>query len=221
MSTYGSIMLERKRFILEVGTGARPFPTTGERMIETHEYYIGINPGKEEALRLPKTLLRKDSKHTGEHDMFAADGRFLPFTDTSISEILFRNVFDSPDPERREHITTIYIPEDQRKTIQEARRVLKDGGLLVVAQTYTPHRAPFKEIKKLVETEGFVQTNQDELSIYDTRALSEYAFGWNDVNYTKFQDVDWKKHPPYVATFLKTADLNSDLVGRTHETYEV
>ena len=198
-------MTERKHFILEVGTGSRSILTTGERVIKADEHYIGSDLNPKTDFYIPRILLRTDAhEHKGAMDFINADGRSLPFQDESVSEIILRNVLDLQPldiPESREN--TIDNKEDQEKTIKEVLRVLEKGGKLTVIETYTPGRAPFGEIKELLEALEFTWADQNELMIYDTRTLFQYAFGQNDVNYTKYQDVDWKKHPPYVATFTK------------------
>ena len=81
-------------------------------------------------------MARKDKRAEKIH-LAAFDAKKMPFADSSIDEVVARNVFT---------IAT----EQMEEILREIYRVLKNGGKLTIAETYTPDWLP-KNFVRVVE----------------------------------------------------------------------
>lgn len=183
--------MQERRYIVEIGAGAYPFPNMGTRKIQKDEHYMGIDRFDDpiEFMRGKILLLHPtvQSRHNGRLHLIKGDGRMLPYRDESIDEVIFCNVFDEES-----QFNTLHTDELRGSVLRETMRILKKDGKVIVAQTATPKEAPFHEMKKLLESEGFQWIDESQLSIYITAKVALYnPLGSRD------------GFPPYVATFVK------------------
>ena len=133
--------------ILDIGCRDMPFPLTvklGKSIDFRKTHYVGIDID-EAKLKEGRNWLQgrgeENLRRPSKIDFIVCDSRNLPFKRRSFDTVVFRNflgdskIFDNP--------------------IDEAYRVLKDGGKLVIMETYTP-----KNAKELLEIPGFMGENR-------------------------------------------------------------
>ncbi len=213
-------MPEERKYIVEVGVGTKPFPTQGKRRMERDEAYIGIDTddlalvakylgrkhktGKE-SLDLAKDRIDQRLAKRRRYHLMYADGTSLPFSDQSISEVVFVNVFGYygiPIEEAEETTPKMQSP----LLIIEASRVLKPKGLVTVAETLTPNKSPFLILNELMKISGF-KCLTSLRNIESRKSILEYTenpFLRPDLTPTTY-------HPnrPYVARFQKSQELRN------------
>lgn len=113
------------RVFVEVGTNVLPVSFMGTKKFDAHEKYVGfdIRKGEIAGARQAHTVA-----HGGENaDFIQGSGERLPMKDESADELLFGNVFGDPS-----------LPASKARLLDEAERVLKIGGKLVIKETNTP-----------------------------------------------------------------------------------
>lgn len=183
-----------KHIIIEVGTGAEPFPTTGNKTINDGEYYVGVESNERLCMRAKTAIDRIKKPQIGETDIVWADARKLPLVNESVSEVIFCNVFGD---------LRIYTELD--KMVKESLRVLKEDGMLVVVETLTPRDASFKFTNRFLKRRGFEAISDP---INDLSRIWDFKS-----NITSNQsDEEWYG-APYIALFQKNeANLQQPLV---------
>src|SRR3989339_754278 len=129
--------------ILDIGCSDMPFPLTVklEKSVDfKNTHYVGIDID-EANLKEGRDWLRgrgeENFRRPSKIDFIVCDSRNLPFKKRSFDIVVFRNFLGNPK--------IFDNPTD------EAYRVLKDGGKLVIMETYTP-----KNAKELLEISGFM-----------------------------------------------------------------
>ncbi|MCX6811805.1 MAG: methyltransferase domain-containing protein [Candidatus Berkelbacteria bacterium] len=141
-----------KKIIIEIGTGAKPFPIVGKRKIKADEHYIGIEENKRETKAARDTLviweMLRGKKSSGKMDVLTTRAQNLPFQDNSVDEVVLSNLFCLLHHFKAEH-----AHRDQDLILAEINRVLKDGGKLTIIENSTP--TPAKEGLSEIEDAGF------------------------------------------------------------------
>ncbi len=120
------------KVFVEVGTNQLPVTFMAKREFKDNEMYVGIDTDAE-MVRFARHATREGQNAT----FIEARGEQLPLKNESVDEIFFGNVFGAPR-----------IPEHKKaKFLDEAERVLKTGGSLVIKETNTP--PDFAKLMKL------------------------------------------------------------------------
>ncbi len=151
---------EKKKLIVEIGFGSKPFPTVGRRKIAPLERYLGVDFGYnkdflQEAKNAVSKLGNNDKIHLVRGTAFS-----LPLGDQIASEVVFSNVFDFME----------YTQKSE--AIAEAKRILRRDGKVVVLQTYSSSLVPFDQLNSQFEYAGFRCVTK---SINSMRQIEEYA----------------------------------------------
>lgn len=123
---------------VEIGFGTNPAALAGSRTFNDDRAYFGIDAakgkydhvatgneyGQEVARCMADLAMRASSERPNENIEFAlGDGRNLPQDDNSVDELYMANVLTAP---------MAGADRARRELLQEATRVLKDNGKLVV-----------------------------------------------------------------------------------------
>lgn len=121
-----------KRIVVEVGTGGFPSFRRGNRQKKTDETYITLNLEKLDAQVDKYTMEDRKMK-----DVFPLVGnaQYVPLADNSVDELIFTNVFG--DPAGKYYIDP-KIESGYDKMLEEAVRILKPNGIIIITETYTP-----------------------------------------------------------------------------------
>jgi len=158
--------LENK-LLLEVGVGsgrnAKPL------LEKIRPYLIGLDLTRE-MLNNAKNKLLVYKQHS---ELILGDGEHLPFTDKAFDAILC--------------MSTMHYFEDQKKTLEECGRLLKEGGTFVYGDL-SPHEADCQEFfEKLERTISRVHRRYYKAS--ETKRLLET----NGFHVTKMKTIAYKK----------------------------
>ena len=120
------------KVFVEVGTNQLPVTFMAKREFKDNEMYVGIDTDAE-MVRFARHATGKGQNTT----FIEARGEQLPLKNESIDEILFGNVFGAPRISEQKKV----------QFLDEAERVLKTDGLLVIKETNTP--PDFAKLSKL------------------------------------------------------------------------
>lgn len=136
---------EGEKVIVEIGCGKTPFPLFGKRKLKENETYIGIEPDVESAENA-KNVLNDHREITGaeKFEIFKRLGEETGLLKNSVDEIVITNVAGYRG-----------IALKFNGIAKEAKRILKDGGLVYIVETNTPYNKP-EDLVKLFENNGFV-----------------------------------------------------------------
>lgn len=131
--------LQPTRVFVELGPSRIPVPAIGERAFNEKNVYIGIDRNRE---ALAEGREEMDRGNPNVH-FLAGDVRELPVRDGTADEVFLGNILGDPG------ITL------QRKLqfMNEAKRILKPGGTIIVKETHTPIR--LQEFDDIVRQHGF------------------------------------------------------------------
>ncbi|MEK7142652.1 MAG: class I SAM-dependent methyltransferase [Patescibacteria group bacterium] len=138
---------EDKTIIFEIGPGESPFFSQSGKEVKENEFYIGVD--------LDPEVLKRDQENFGQENIhfIQAEGEKLPLPDNSADIIVARNYFgqSSNIPEEGSLEWAIFYLTKSRfqptwkdrelgfeSFLEEARRVLKSKGELVIIEQYTP-----------------------------------------------------------------------------------
>jgi|SRR3989344_1198765 len=146
-----------KRVFIEVGTYSLPIPWQGSRKFEESETYIGIDVNPEN-LEHAQELSKLNFPGSKNLHFIRADGVNLPLPDKSVDEIFFGNVFGDN-----------LFPSAKDKLIEEAKRVLKGTGRIIVKETNTP--LPLEEFRDLLQKHG----------LYVEKGVTAHSLEWVEV----------------------------------------
>ena len=133
-----------RRVFVEVGTHQMPVPLLGSRKFEENDVYIGIDIKKhrvKEARRRVERLRPENRKAR----FISADAEHLPLKDSSVDELYFGNVLGVPS----------ISEEDRIKFLDEAERVLRKEGRLIIKETNTP--LAVDDLRELLEGRSLEQ----------------------------------------------------------------
>ena len=172
--------IERKeepatKVFVEVGTNQLPVTFMAKREFKDNELYVGIDTDAE--------MVRFARHATGEGQnatFIEARGEELPLKNESVGEIFFGNVFGAPR-----------IPDHKKvKFLDEAERVLKPDGLLVIKETNTP--PAFAKLAKLFEGR----------SLHEERKVTPKDKEWLE-ELRKYEDLGMMTDSSSFLVFLK------------------
>lgn len=149
---------KKKEIFVEIGPGDLPSINGNYDFKDTT--YIGVENGNNSFFEGSKgavSLISKmpDDKKEGKY-IIEANGDKLPLEDSSVDRVFFRNVLGDPQTWGRVQL------------MQEAARVLKIGGILVIFEDYTP----FEGLQKL---HGQELTDFLNKSCFDNKHIFELA----------------------------------------------
>ena len=178
--------------IVEFGTANTPLYLESPVEFDDRNVYVGVNidPAQHE-------FLRHDVERVGGYaslvkiDKEGNVNSLLP--DESADVVFMANVFGEPDdaniglremfPNDNDRYAGHSSVESKMSTLQEAKRVLKPGGKVVILETNTPYRGRVKHIfgeKPLPKSTGMVRLLED--SGYEVcAAIAIRDEGWADV----------------------------------------
>ena len=172
---------ERKEVTLEIGIGEDPFPIRGYRRIPHNTIYIGVEFDKQTAGIARRNIVEATSMLGRNVHVVCADGKNLPVTDHTVSQVVFSNTFGATE-------LTEQIPQ----FLNEAKRVLTEKGTLCVVETSTP--AHFQSVRREMAKAGFrlVKRKSDafSLNVFHKEAtrgyVAEFERGREGFVYTVF-----------------------------------
>jgi len=125
-----------RKIVLEVGCGDRPHflvNRLGYREIGSTGYYIGMDiEGK---IQTTKKYL-EDQGIKGDVIQADAEGRFFPFRDGSVDEVILADILSASASQSNERI---------KKIFDEADRVLKPGGKILIIEDCFPYNSVIYE----------------------------------------------------------------------------
>ncbi|MBI4033266.1 MAG: hypothetical protein HY377_02020 [Candidatus Blackburnbacteria bacterium] len=149
-----------KRVILDVGSGAYPFPVgLRQRKIQKGEIYIGIDPDTRHAKENFRLVSDKRAGATageGKGFMAIGVGERLPLRNNSVDEVVIANVIGDPKITGRPQVDLLSA-SPVKGIIHEIARVLKDNGQAHVVESNTPY-PNHEDIIALFKTAGLVHT---------------------------------------------------------------
>lgn len=120
-----------KRVFVEVGTHYLPIPFMGSKNFADDELYIGIEKSnklvKEAKKNAERAYQRKKNNLENIH-FLQADAERLPIKNEIAEEVFLGNVLGDPS------ISLI----SKEKFLEEAKRIVKKDGVIVVKETNTP-----------------------------------------------------------------------------------
>lgn len=168
-----------KRVILDVGSGAYPFPAgVRQRKIQKGEIYIGIDPDAKHAkenFRLMSDKSLSDKRlgvGEGKGFMTIGVGERLPLRNNSVDEVVIANVIGDPKITGRPQ-DDLLSASPVKRIIHEIARVLKDSGQVYVVESNTPYpnrggiidlfqTAGLKRVKTLEQDKAYRTLERDE-----------------------------------------------------------
>ncbi len=122
--------VKRQKLIIEIGSSGQPAFKLGDRRIKKNEHYVTVNKDmKREMERGREVSVHEYEKKHFDRKNFSpivADGTQLLFPDGSVDEMIFNNVFGDGNSRY------------PRFYLQEAARVLRKDGTIIIAETLTP-----------------------------------------------------------------------------------
>ena len=143
----------KARIILEVGAGLFPSPYGMSNKPDDNTRYIAIEPSQTKTKRLNAVL-----RHEERKDVIRARGEALPIASEKINEVILQNVIGDPriteKEDDREGLET-----SLKDIISEIHRVLQDGGVVHIIETYTPNWQKPDDVRLLFEKNGFKLEN--------------------------------------------------------------
>lgn len=174
------------RTVLEFGTGKWPLFREPGTLYDPEDLYIGVNIDSRQHKHLAEMIERRDLRaYALQGYLEAGTLDQLPIPENAIDRIVMSNVLGEPnshhimhefkDSERvyRGHSDT----QAKLTTLQEAYRLVRPGGSLVVIETITPYNR-FTQyddenipVVELLHTAGFA-----DVTLYNARSE-----GWADI----------------------------------------
>ena len=139
---------KEKKIIVEVGTDGKPFFLIGHRKLKPDELYVSIDQDIARARSTDRMAHRLKVENTMAVN---ADARNLPFADGTVDEMVFTNVFGEAGTSAPLYFNSM---------LQEAVRVLKKDGTVIITETYTPNSVPDR-MRVKQDAEGIFQVNAD------------------------------------------------------------
>lgn len=131
---------KKKKVFVEVGTHNLPVTWLGSKKFGKNETYIGIDASHDK-IREAKEFTEQDRPQENIY-FLNADAEHLPLKNASADEVFFGNVFGDPS----------ITDQEKDKFMQEAKRILDQGGRIVIKETNTP--ASRQYLKHLFEKHG-------------------------------------------------------------------
>lgn len=116
-----------KKVFIELGTHDYPVSWAGTKKFGENEIYVGVDIDAE-ALKEDKRRTMRDDEENGNIHFIHANARNLPLADRIADEVFLGNVLGAP------YVTDL----NKDKFIEEAKRILKPGGRIIIKETNTP-----------------------------------------------------------------------------------
>lgn len=129
---------KKERVFVEMGTGRIPVPFLGSKQFKDNERYIGVELDKE-SLKEARERVERVAVDEERIDFVEANGERLPLRSSSVDEFFLGNVLGDPR----------VAGGSKEKFIEEAERVLKKGGRLIIKENNTP--LEISELRKLLK----------------------------------------------------------------------
>lgn len=194
---------------VEFGTGSMPlFEAEGGTSFNRDNLYVGINLDSKQHNYLASTIESVDGFAVlGETGMTGGIDR-LPIVDSSADTVFMANVFGEPDSphimEQFKDINGQYrgnsTIDAKVQTLEEARRLLKPGGRIVVLENNTPYMGGFTgkydSMVKLLEKAG--------LAVVD--AVNQQDDDWVALVSQFAKPVAWWSYGSYLVVAQKPDD---------------
>lgn len=141
-----------RRVFIEIGPASQPVTWLGSREFGENETYVAIDANPD-AIREAKELTDLDQPDREHVHFIRADAQELPLKDATADEVFLGNVLGDWK----------ILPEAKDKFIEEAKRILKENGTIVIKETSSPvERRAFTEF---LQKHGlFVEREYDERS---------------------------------------------------------
>lgn len=177
-----------KRVFIELGTHAYPVPILGSRKFKEDETYIGIDIDPKKIKQAAEGTKEQKDMSGGSFFFLQADAAGLPIKDKTTDEVFVGNMFGDGS-----------ISEaTKEKLLQESKRILKDGGVIIINETITP--LPSAKMKHFIIKEGLEIIKQvNKNSAEWEKTLVEYDMDYikNDLanknSYTLFLKIEEQK----------------------------
>jgi ubiquinone/menaquinone biosynthesis C-methylase UbiE len=159
--------IPKREIFLEIGAGFLPVPAWGERRFSENETYVAAD------IDIKNTQASKLALGSeGGDKVMVTDARHLPFPDGSVATMFFGNILggnkgltmEQSERLRSEGLNSLlkkFAPkntEEQTAILKEARRVLKEGGTLIISENNTP--VPLDAMRRLLAESGFAVERQ-------------------------------------------------------------
>ncbi|MBI3627464.1 MAG: class I SAM-dependent methyltransferase [Candidatus Sungbacteria bacterium] len=116
-----------RRVFIDLGTNSLPVTAMGSREFSEDETYIGVDKSRKYA-RQNQELAKDDFPENENIHFLQADAKKLPVRNESVDEVFLGNLLGSSN----------ISEEEKNKFLQEAKRILKTGGKVIVKETNTP-----------------------------------------------------------------------------------
>ena len=199
-------MVQAEHVTVEFGTGDMPlFESQDAQAFNAQNLYIGVN------------IDSKQHKYLADRvesiDGFAVLGKksedgnidSLPIPEKSVDTVFMANVFGEPDSEYImepfKHADGLYRGnsniESKTATLEEAKRLLKDGGRIVVLENNTPYGAGFSgnydSMVKILEGAGF----------HVAVAINQKSVDWGELVTPFAKPVEWWSYGSYIVIAQK------------------
>lgn len=119
--------LKQKKVFIEIGTNQLPVPWFGKRKFGEDEIYVGIEKARDDIYTARENVRDVVEKDQNIH-FIQAYAEKLPLQDASADEIFLGNVLGDPS----------ISSEKKDAFIEESKRALKKGGIIIIKETNTP-----------------------------------------------------------------------------------
>lgn len=192
---------------VEFGTGDTPlFELQTEHSFNANNLYVGVNldskqhkhlAAKTEAINGFAVLSEKNEHGTIDQ---------LPIPNGSVDMVFMANVFGEPDSEhimeQFKGIDGLYKGnsdiDSKTETLNVAKRLLKDGGRIVILENNTPYQAGFSG-----DYDSMVQLLRD--SGFDTiTAINQKDEDWGELVTQFAKPVEWWSYGSYLVIAQKS-----------------
>lgn len=130
-----------KKVFIELGSGNAPVSWAGKKEFDENEIYVGIDRASADLLEAKERMEEVGAENKNIH-FVQTNIKTLPLKNHSADEVFLGNVLGDPSIKDAE----------KDKFIEEAKRVLKENGRIVIKETYTP--PDYKYLKDFIKKHG-------------------------------------------------------------------
>lgn len=192
---------------VEFGTGDMPlFESQDAQTFNAKNLYVGVNIDSKQYKFLADKI--EDISGFAVLSEKNEDGNIdqLPIPDESVDTIFMANVFGEPDSEYImepfKHADGLYKGNtdisSKTETIKEARRLLKEGGRIVILENNTPYTAGlsgnYDSMVNLLEEAGF----------HVVDAINQKNVDWEEMVSPFAKPVEWWSYGSYFVLAQKS-----------------